>query len=113
MVASPEFKQMDPTQFAGDEILKSYLKKEPLVSNVLPVQSPKKNVSPKELEKMFTREPDINRIINRDDFNSQYQKNLEKLKNEYSERIIDSELVVELRNRTKELQNKILALFQD
>ena len=111
MVASPEFKQMDPTQFAGDEILKSYLKKEPMVSNVLPVQNNRKSVSPKELGKLFSH--DSVSPVEHHDFNTQYQKNLERLKNEYGERTIDSELVVELRNRTKELQSKISALFQD
>ena len=113
MIVSPEFKQMDPTEFAGDEILRSYLKKEPMVSHVLPVQSQKKNVSPKEIGKMFSQDISSVNKDKREDFDTQYRKNLERLKEEFGEREINAELVGKLRNRTKELQSKISALFQD
>ena len=111
MIASPEFKQLDPTIFAVDEILKSYLKKEPIISHILPVQNhTNKSVSPKEIEKMFAQRFDSNE---KSDFDTQYQKNLEKLKDEFGEKEINSQLIDKLRNRTKDLQNRITTLFQD
>ena len=99
---------MDPTEIEGDEMLRSYLKKEPMVSHVLPVQKHiEKSVPPSDL---FIPASDLDE---KEDFNTQYQKNLQELKKEFGEREIDSELMGKLRNRTKELQDKISILFQD
>jgi len=107
MIASPEFKRMDPTIFVGDEILRSYLKKEPIVSTVLPVQNHKKSISPEDI--IFQE----SQAKKRGDFNTQYQKNLERLRKEFGEREINPQLIEKLRNRTKKLQSKISLLFQD
>ncbi len=108
--ASPEFKQMEPTMIADDVVLRAYLKEDPMVSNILPIKIHKKIQSIKDLEMIIPQET---KLFKKDDFNTLFQKNLEKLKEEFGEKVIDLELVEKLRNRTKELQNKIISLFQD
>ena len=108
--ASPEFKQMEPTRIADDDVLRAYLKEDPMVSNILPIKIHKKIKSFKDLEMIIPQETKLSK---KDDFNTLFQKNLEKLKEEFGEKVIDLELVEKLRNRTIELQNKIIALFQD
>ena len=110
MMASPEFKRMNPKQFVNDEILKSYLKKDSLVSNVLPVETQSKSLTPNEIEKIFSQGLDSNK---NEDFKTQYHENLKRLKKEYGEREINSELVDEIRSKSNALQNKIFTLFQD
>nr|QEE17741.1 hypothetical protein DSAG12_03579 [Candidatus Prometheoarchaeum syntrophicum] len=110
MFASPEFKTMDLFQYAEDEIIRSYLKKEPIVSHILPVEKKPQSVSPKEFEKMFAHDSNSPEKKN---FNDQYQKKLTALKKEYGERDINPELIQSLRIRTKDSQNKIFKLFQD
>nr|QEE16324.1 hypothetical protein DSAG12_02154 [Candidatus Prometheoarchaeum syntrophicum] len=110
MFASPEFKTMDLFQYAEDEIIRSHLKKEPMVSHILPVEKKPQSVSPKEFEKMFAHESKSPEIRN---FHREYQKKLTALKKEYGERDFNPELITSLRARTRDSQNKIFKLFQD
>lgn len=110
MFASPEFKRMDPTQYADDEILRFHLKKDSVISHILPVEKSTKSVLPKDLEKMFNQGSVTN---GNENFHVQYQKNLDRLMKEYGEREITPDLIDKLRTDTKNLQHKISALFQD
>jgi hypothetical protein len=101
---------MDIFQYADDEVIRSYIKKEPIVSHILPVEKITKSVPPKEFEKMFEHGSETTENRN---FNAQYQKKINKLKKEYGEREINPDLIKSLRNRTKDAQNKISELFQD
>ncbi|MHA1776011.1 MAG: hypothetical protein ACTSWC_04510, partial [Promethearchaeota archaeon] len=111
MFASPEFKRMDPSRFANDETLKSYLKKEPMVSHFLPVEKNKnKSVSPIEISNMFSHQDDT---LEKNSFENEYQKNLTRLRKEFGQEPITPELIQKLRKHNEKLERKITELFQN
>ncbi len=101
ILATSEFKQMEPTLIANDEILRSYLEEDLIVSDIQPIKIHKKIKLNKDLE------------IKKDDFNSLLKNNLDKLKEEFGEEEINLELIEKMRKRTNEIKNKIFALFQN